>query len=144
PNVEGRKPLDQILPVDGVGRPITTNAGKTCDSLPSPYTAHEPSDGRPVNGVPQCSIICAVEWLNWSVTTEWIMHRSSAHVAVCGSQSENAVPHWPWQVKVRGLAQTWAVGLMKASLSPSPRASDSGSGFPSHFLISGFGTNSSN
>src|SRR5262245_51929164 len=100
--VEGRKPLDQMRPADADGRPSATKAGKTCDSLPNPYTAHAPSDGRPFKGVPQCSIIWAVEWLNWSVMTEWTMHRSSAQVATCGNKSENIVPHWPCCLNGRG------------------------------------------
>src|ERR1051325_7996540 len=49
PYVDGRKPLDQIEvpPLVPTPDPSTTNPGKFCDSLPSPYSTHAPMVGRP-------------------------------------------------------------------------------------------------
>src|SRR5580658_3527935 len=69
------------------------------------------------------------------------MQMSSAQVAISGSQSENSMPLSPWRSNARGLAHTFAVGLINASFKS--LVSDSGSGRPSHFFISGFGSNKS-
>ena len=69
------------------------------------------------------------------------MHKSSAHDARCGSQSENAIPDFPYCRNGRWLAHTFAVGLMKAKRSPF--RIDSGSGSPFSFSSAGFGSNRS-
>ena len=56
-------------------------------------------------------------------------------------KSENSIPHCPWRVNTRGLAQILAVGLMKANLKSF--VIDGGSAWPSHFFISGLGSNRS-
>ena len=47
--VDGRKPLDQfdVPPLVPTPEPSTTNPGRFCDSLPSPYSTHAPMVGRP-------------------------------------------------------------------------------------------------
>ena len=51
------------------------------------------------------------------------------------------MPHCPRGANLRWLASTAAVGLMKASCKS--LVSDAGSGLPSHFSSSGFGSNKS-
>src|SRR5262245_829641 len=67
--------------------------------------------------------------------------RSSARVARCGRKSESSIQHWPCLFNTRGLAITFAVGLMKASLSP--LVIDSGRDWPCHFCNPGLGSNRS-
>ena len=43
---------------------ITTKAGRSRLSLPRPYVAHEPIEGRPGWEKPQFIKICAGAWLN--------------------------------------------------------------------------------
>src|SRR3982074_2834208 len=81
---------------------------------------------------------CPGWWLKASVCMDRTRHKSSAQEATWGMKSENSVRHWPYEVNVRGLGKTWAVGLMKASCSSF--VTDAGNGMPAHFFRAGLGS----
>src|SRR3954470_13912043 len=66
---------------------------------------------------------------------------SSAQPAMFGITSENSMPQFPYGLKLRGLGQIFAVGLMNARLRF--LLIDSGRAWPSHLLNDGFGSNRS-
>src|SRR3954470_21871810 len=79
----------------------TTNAGRFWFSVPSPYVAHAPSDGRPARIDPVFIWQMPAEWLMPSAQQERITARSWAQVAMCGSHSLTHSPDWPCRFHVR-------------------------------------------
>ena len=114
----GRKPDPQHeLPPLGPFCPLenTTNAGRSRDSFPSPYTVHAPIDGRPNCIVPVFISSCAGAWLNASLTIDFTISRSSATPAVCGSSSEISAPDCPYFANLNFGPSSFEFGLMNAA-----------------------------
>src|SRR4051812_4270616 len=93
---------------------ITTKAGSSCVSHPSPYVTHDPSEGRPGCEKPVLKKICAGAWLNWSVFIDLMKQTSSATEPRCGRTSESSAPDWPCLEKLKRGPRTAASGRMKA------------------------------
>ena len=70
----------------------TTKPGRSSDSLPSPYSSHDPMLGRPGSRKPVFMKVCAVSWLICSVCIERTMQMSSAMLPMWGSSE---VMCWP-------------------------------------------------
>src|SRR3954471_1268514 len=69
--------------------------GNSCVSLPSPYTTHEPSEGRTKLELPVCNITTDCAWFGMSVFMPCIRHISSACWDRFGNRSEIHSPLWP-------------------------------------------------
>src|ERR1051326_2766825 len=85
-SVDGRNPLAQFdsPPLVPTPEPSTTNPGRFCDSLPSPYNTHAPIVGRPTWMLPPNSSNWPGWWLNASVYIERPRQRSPAREPMCG------------------------------------------------------------
>ena len=94
----GMKPVPQLRqPPAGssASSARTTKPGRFSPTLPRPYSAHAPNDGRPGSRLPvfiwQTLATCV--WPSaWQLRTT---ARSSAHSAMCGYQSLTHRPDWP-------------------------------------------------
>src|SRR3954467_15385567 len=106
-------PLVPFVPVEN-----TTNAGKSLDSLPSPYVVHAPKLGRPNCWLPVFIMICPGAWLNASVCSDFTMHKSSATVARCGNNSDNSAPDCPCRANLYFGPSRVEFGLMNAARYP--------------------------
>src|SRR5690242_11666692 len=84
----------------------TTKPGKLRFSLPRPQSTHEPRLGRPARIEPVFIWQTPPTCNSASDQHERTTHRSSAQVAVCGSQSEISRPDWPCFLNVRLLARS--------------------------------------
>src|SRR5689334_13744227 len=117
---------------------ITTNAGKSSFTEPSPYVTHAPSDGRPARIAPVFIWQTPDERLMPSAQHERITAMSSTHSAVCGSQSETQMPLWPCCFHVRFDASS---GDLNSPIDVSTLGKLSGIGWPASSFNFGFGSN---
>src|SRR5687767_9590499 len=80
----------------------TTYPGRFSFSLPSPYTSHDPSDGRIGCKFPVCIWISAGSWFGTSVFIDRITQQSSITRARCGSVSLTSIPLCPHLLNFSG------------------------------------------
>src|SRR4051812_390602 len=116
--MDGRKPQPQLeepplVPFDPVLN--TTYAGKSADSLPSPYVTHAPMLGRPNCWEPVFMKICAGAWLKASVCIDLTIAISSATPARCGNNSESSAPLFPCFLNLNLGPSNLEFGLMNAA-----------------------------
>src|ERR1019366_787093 len=74
---------------------ITMNAGRFSLTVPRPYVTHAPSEGRPPTMEPVFIWLTPLEWFRPLAQQERMTARSSAQVAMFGSQSETESPLSP-------------------------------------------------
>src|SRR5262249_47491335 len=117
---------------------MTTNAGRSWFSVPRPYVTHDPSDGRPARMDPVFIWQMPAEWLMPSPQHERITARSSAQVAVCGSQSLTHSPPLPCCCHFRLHANS---GEPNSPIAVMILPTDGGSGLPAISLTLGLGSN---
>ena len=99
--------------------------------------AHEPRLGRPARIEPVFIWQTLPTWFSPSAQQARSTAKSSAHVAMCGSQSLKSIPHWPCLANFRLLASRLLppvpIGVMTL-----PKLA--GSGLPCCRVSSGFGS----
>src|SRR5688500_9222184 len=87
---------------------ITTNAGRLSLFVPSPYVTQAPKDGRPPRIEPVFIWHTPLEWFKPFAQHDRITARSSAHSAICGSQSLIHSPDSPCCFHLRFVANNGA------------------------------------
>src|SRR5262245_50797732 len=99
-------PVPQLRgpPVTSPPSVSTTNPGRFWFGLLRPYVTHAPRLGRPARTLPVFIWHTEPTWLRPSAQHERSTAMSSAHFAMCGSQSLISRPDFPYLRKVHLLA----------------------------------------
>ena len=80
---------------------ITTNAGRFSFSVPRPYDAQLPSEGRPLRVDPVFIWQTPPTWFSPLDQHDRMIARSSTQPVMCGSQSETHAPDSPYRFHLR-------------------------------------------
>src|SRR5438477_2386243 len=118
----------------------TMKAGRFWFSVPSPYDTQLPSDGRPARIEPVFIWQTPAEWLMPSAQQERMTAKSSAQVAISGSQSETHIPLWPCCFHLRLEANS---GESNSPIGTMTRPMLDGMRWPASSLSFGLGSNRS-
>src|SRR3954454_21132088 len=99
--------------------------GRSWFSVPRPYVIHDPMLGRTNVSDPVCSSSSAPPCREFEPCIDLMKHRSSAHPARCGNNSDTHAPLCPYRLKANGDLSRFPVAL------DTTRGFGNGSGLPS-------------